>query len=413
MSSFQLNLSSLTLGARERLARLDAAGGAIKAFLSPAASGTAAPTVSSSSAIGSSTSPSAAAPEGSRLSVEQLLTGGGGRSDEFILAGGSTGGLSVFVTTPDLLDTMCLGAVSGGVKFCTLDSSVCSFTTHAKKVEVRPGAIYISTGRQSAFSHHYALVDSLSVEQLERLLEERHSKEEWIRLLLGARQGSDGGDEGLSGNALPSTSVLDAITPGRKRKVRYKDEADLTAAQTPARGRMGVSLRESFESENELVILPSEELADLEVDDKVSTMWAQWSQVVTMVQRLGANLRTLKLLVAEDFSEVDSKVLGLKAVIGQQTGSQEFEDCGTLWEGLGLINSHLKDVMQECKNSCAESSVKVTSLEERVQESLKKVQENMEAGVAAGFKEFETAFKTLAEAVSTLNQEQEKLTESV
>jgi hypothetical protein len=37
----------------------------------------------------------------------------------------------------------------------------------------------------------------------------------------------------------------------------------------------------------------------------------------------------------------------------------------------------------------------------------------MEAGVAAGFKEFETAFKTLVEAVSTLNQEQEKLTESV
>jgi hypothetical protein len=103
-------------------------------------------------------SPLPVAPEGSRLSVEQLLTGEGGRSGEFLLLGGSTSGLSVFVTTLDLLDGMCLGAMAGSVKFYTLEALACSFTTHSKKVGVCPEAIYISTGHQSAFTHHYAPV---------------------------------------------------------------------------------------------------------------------------------------------------------------------------------------------------------------------------------------------------------------
>jgi hypothetical protein len=257
MSSFQLNLSALTLGARERLARLDAAGGAVKALLSPSPSGSGPSAMALSAPVaalsaGVASLPSARSlPSDSRVSIEQLVAGGGGRSGEFSLAGGLSGGLlSVFVATPDLLDKMCLGAVAGGVKFCTLDETSCTFSTHAKKVAVRAGSIYISTGRQSAFAHHYAPTVSLSSEQLEGLLEERHTKEEWIRLLLGLRQGSDGVDVGSSPGATNPVNVLNGVTPGRKRKVRYEDELRL-GTQTPSRGGLGVSLKDSFDSEGE------------------------------------------------------------------------------------------------------------------------------------------------------------------
>lgn len=84
------------------------------------------------------------------------------------------------------------------------------------------------------------------------------------------------------------------ITPCRKCKVRYEDEEGaLYIAQTLAQGKAGLSLREPFESENEYIILPSEESTDFEIKDRVSTMWAQWSQVLSTVQRLTAGREPL------------------------------------------------------------------------------------------------------------------------
>jgi hypothetical protein len=73
MSSFQLNISALTLGAKDRLARLDAAGGALKArLLSP-------PVVdSSSSLLVSSAVASAASAPGESGGLTALGASGGG-----------------------------------------------------------------------------------------------------------------------------------------------------------------------------------------------------------------------------------------------------------------------------------------------------------------------------------------------
>jgi hypothetical protein len=245
----------------------------------------------------------------------------------------------VLVTAPDLLDKMCCGAVSGGIKFCTLGADACLFTTHSKKVSVLPGAIYISTGRQSAFSFHHAPVTALDEGQVERLLEERHSKAEWIRLLMGLNQGAAAEAEGHGAAVAGAASVLNAVTPERKRKVRYEDEADLPGVQTLARGKVGVSLKESFESEGELAILPSEDSAEMDTSDKVSVMWSQWSSVVSLIQRLGGNLRVLKSMVAEDFLDVDTKVLNINASVGTPPGGSDCEECGTIWDGLIWVNS--------------------------------------------------------------------------
>lgn len=58
---------------------------------------------------------------------------------DFLLSG------EAFVIMRDLIASLCCGAVAGGVKFCTLNSSSCTFTSHvAKKVAVTKGDIYIS-----------------------------------------------------------------------------------------------------------------------------------------------------------------------------------------------------------------------------------------------------------------------------
>jgi hypothetical protein len=103
MSSFQLNLSSLTLGAKERLARLEAGGTCLPTFLSPS---------QGFGISGGSSPPSSPSLRGLGSEVADALVGG--VSGEFSLSGGVAGGLSVFIMTPDLCADLCCGAVAGG-----------------------------------------------------------------------------------------------------------------------------------------------------------------------------------------------------------------------------------------------------------------------------------------------------------
>jgi hypothetical protein len=50
--------------------------------------------------------------------------------------------LSVFLLTPQSLPELCLGAVNGGVKFCTLAREKCSVSAHSKKVQVDPNHLH-------------------------------------------------------------------------------------------------------------------------------------------------------------------------------------------------------------------------------------------------------------------------------
>jgi len=62
----------------------------------------------------------------------------------FVLEGGGAVGLSLFEMMPELCDQLCLGAVNGRVKFCTLGGDMCSFATHSKKAKVHQGHLYIA-----------------------------------------------------------------------------------------------------------------------------------------------------------------------------------------------------------------------------------------------------------------------------
>ena len=302
MSSFQLNLSSLTLGAMEHLARLDSAGGALRSLLSPSPSGLGASVLSGTPPP----APSDGFPvvPGGRLSVEQVVASGVGHPGESsVVAGGLSGGLLGFVVKPELRSTMCCGAVAGGVEFCTLGAEACTFTTHSKKVEVHADSLYISTGRNSAFTHHHAPVAVLTQEQLTRLLEEAHPKEEWVRLIWGFNQALVDGQSARPSQAPEIVSVLDTVTPGWKRKVRFNDDALATILFTPAKA-IGEDRSSSFDSK--LVILLSEDSTEMNPEDKLASMWAQWNTMVGVLNRMGSNLQTLQSLVSEDVLDISA-----------------------------------------------------------------------------------------------------------
>jgi len=126
MSSFQLNLSSLTLGAKERLVRLEAsAGGTIRSrLLSPSS----APAPSVASALVGSVADAPGPVGADTVSLVDVLDVG--VPGEYPLSRGVAGGLPVFVMMPDLMSSMCCGAVGGGLKFCTLGVGSCSFALH-------------------------------------------------------------------------------------------------------------------------------------------------------------------------------------------------------------------------------------------------------------------------------------------
>lgn len=106
------------------------------------------------------------------------------------LSGGVAGvnDLSVFVMTSDFARGFCCGAVNGGVKLCTSGVNACTVKTHRRrKVEVEVGSLYIAAGRNSAYAQHHADASSLTATQLTNVLNERRSKDEWVRLLHGLK----------------------------------------------------------------------------------------------------------------------------------------------------------------------------------------------------------------------------------
>ena len=410
MSAFPLNLSSLSITAKERLARLDAVGGAFRARLSSPGGSVGSPpsigVLASSTAPGSSPSPVL----GLGSVASSVVTGSGG-SGEFLLAGGVTGGLTAFVLTPDLNAVMCCGAVAGGVKFCTLGEQSCSFTTHNRKVEVSPGHVYIAAGRNSAFTFHHAPADALSVDQLGKLLQEQHSQSEWVRLLRGLNQAiaeADGANGRRSGQ---DPSVLETVTPGRKRKARYELPPGMGPTLTPTREDPRESLQDSFEEE--LVILSSEDSADLSEEGRLRSISHQWDTVVNLVGKLGAGLRALKVSVGEDLYDLDSKLLALDAALGASPGRFGLEECGSAWDGIALVANQVKEVTKDHIEMQRSISTLTGDLETRITTAVARHEGSRRQQMDDKLGRFEGELNEVSDLVKILAMEQEKVVEAV
>jgi hypothetical protein len=320
----------------------------------------------------------------------------------------------MFVTTPELLDLMCCGAVAGGVKFCMLRSSECTFTTHSKKVEVASDAIYISTGRNCAFSHHHAPVSRLEDSQLPLLLSEQHSKEDWIRLLRGLNQAMNVDEEGGLAQVPKQVSILEAFTPRRKRKARYEEpilgDGD-SLFLTPGKRDQGRGSRDS--GDDELVILPSEDSEDQGPEEHLVIIIAQWGQVVGAINKIGSSVHALRGTMSEDIGDLESKLLDVDARVGTLPLQGGFEDCGTLCDGLSQLWSHRTDLVAKCDALKAAFVGEVNAASSRLSNQIQSVREEMDRKVARNLMEIQAAFEGVGDAIKVLGAEQEKLTEHV
>jgi hypothetical protein len=109
-------------------------------------------------------------------------------------------------------------------------------------------------------------------------------------------------------------SILDAITPGRKRKDRYEN-LSVSSKLFYGPGRYSISGSEDTE-EGDLVILPSEDLVHLPLEEKVTNVNKQLDSVVNSLQKLTGAVRQLRTAVGTDFQELESRLLGVEARLG-------------------------------------------------------------------------------------------------
>jgi hypothetical protein len=344
---------------KEHLARLDAsAGGAFWTRLqSPlAAAGAAVPPPAVGAAV-TFASPSVGGVAG-LASVG--LEGGADVAGEYFLPGGVPGSLTAFVMTPELMTSLCCGAITGGVKFCTLGSTSCSFSSHTKKVPVLATHIYISTGRNSALTNHHALVAALSPLELQALLQERHTEKGWAQLLqvLGQippedKQGCDmvGVDDAIA----VEQSVLAFVTPGRKRKERY-GEAIVPSLETGDPGEKGPHPLTAYPfSSDNLVIIPTQDSQEVSDEERLANMMEQWGLVVNTLNQSTSVVKRLQNTVAGDLDALDARIVGVRADLGNVPSNSAFGDCISAWDGLLLLQNEVESIATE--NTCMKEAL--------------------------------------------------------
>jgi hypothetical protein len=256
------------------------------------------------------------------------------------------------------------------------------------------GAIYISTGRNSAFTHHHAPTGLSSDGQVQELLKETHTKDHWIRLLRSLSQASakEASLGSKAGKCTTSASVIDA-----------KSKAGTgTLLNTPDRVD---GSQES--SEDDLIIIPSIDSADQAPEDKLATILVQWSPVVNNLNKVGGQVQTLKTLVGEDISELEGKILDVDARLGLVQGG--FEDCGTVWDAL----SQLKMLADLTGKVADVNHGEIDRLSGRVDQFVATIRQELYTKVQKCLDDVQVAFDGVAEALRTLGTEQARLTEMV
>lgn len=107
------------------------------------------------------------------------------------------------------------------------------------------------------------------------------------------------------------SSVLDAITPGRKRKERYDNfNIPPTSFYTSGKFDSGDSVDSN---DGDLVILPSEDSQDQTPEGKTATILGQWDSVVSSINKLSAVIKWLCSATGTDLQKLESMLLRVDA----------------------------------------------------------------------------------------------------
>jgi hypothetical protein len=361
----------------EHLARLEASTGSALRAHSPA------PVVGSSVMFSSPVLGGGAglASDGSGPPLD-CVDGGADFYGEFLLSRGVTGGLSSFVMMPELFGSLCHGAVLGGIKFCTLGSGACSFSSHSKKVPITMGHIYISTGRNSTFTNCHVPAAALPDSDLQTLLLERHSEIGWLQLFQVIDQippDTNSGNGPVTGDSAMEHNVLAYVTSGQKRKDWYQDSTlALESSADISEKSPHLRTTNSFGSNN-LVILPSLDSQEPMSKEWMLAMLGQWDRVVSTINKSSSSMvKKLQAAIDEDFNSLEGKLLDLRVNLGMVPVDSGFEDCISAWDGLLLMHNKVEAITlaQEATQS---ELLQHSLMEDRIKKALLDSQQQAKA----------------------------------
>jgi hypothetical protein len=408
--SFNFNLAALTESARDRLARLETQGSALRGrILSPASRVSAGSPVVSRGGVAFPSSPPRAAAAGG-LSI---VSGGGGVPGEFLPSSGVSGGgaavLSVFEMTADLHGVLCLGVVGNGLKFCTLGANQCSFTTHSKKAATDVGSLYIASGRNSAFARHSIRADLLSHEQLSAVLAEKHTREEWVYLFhVWNNQASTSTANVEAVGGLGVRGVVSAIKP--PKRVRLEEplgvsvnlnlsDYSLLDNEGEDKEALGVAAQDLTP---DLVFLSSTSSEEKTQEERLEDMMRAWDPLIQTIKNLASSFRSIQKKHAQSVEVVDERASALESMLGHCTDHQLKEDCITVWDAISFLHSNIEGLGKELKDLHTSK----TTQENVVNDKFKSLEDSVQATftkVSQSFQELVTFSKVLSDEQALLN----------
>jgi hypothetical protein len=230
------------------------------------------------------------------LSTASLQDGEGGSGEFIVRAGGGPGpkNYSIFILSPELSDTLCLGSVNNGIKFCMASGKECTVGTHSKKVAVEHHHIYVNAGKGAAFSDPHVPTAYLEASILNAYLAELRPREDWLKIF-----------QAILDDHQDDPDLKPLITP-KKRKHRY-----LTCEDDPS----PLSLMASW----------------VPIDTSESLKF-----VLDKVQQVDQRLTEFQLRVGDDVDTLFARIQEAKASIGSFPVSLVTNECTTIWERLNL-----------------------------------------------------------------------------
>jgi hypothetical protein len=262
-------------------------------------------------------------------------------------------------------------------------------------VEVEVGSLYIAAGRNSAYAQHHADASSLTATQLTNVLNERRSKDEWVRLLHGLKLSQE------TQIAPEYSEVLSAITPAKKRKPLSEDEAAFYGRTSPPPGLAPSSSDES----DGMIVISSASSEEMSPDEKLGVMSQQWDEVVTSLNRLTGAFKRFRASVGSELESCEDRITGVDAKIGYPTKGSILDECVTTWDGILSNRGELEDMRRDFEES-------KQGLSEISASNLEAVTE-LKRGTSASLSTVNSHIEELATIVKALSDEQAVVTTQV
>ena len=343
-------------------------------------------------------------------SAEDLAEDSGEYSSLFVFAGGGAGDLSLFLLSPDVKSSLCQGVVKGGLKFCTLGAGTCSYSSHLKKKAVLDeNHLYIAADNRSAFINHHIPATILNESQLSLILSERHTKQEWGRLLHAWNEKSqeDSKPDSNPYSRVGSLMVSSAVTPSRKRKSVYDvTDSSMSGGSEPDLVAASSSLSETSSGSFYFEIIPQisvESEDEISPEEKLTDIVVKWDLLVGNVNKMSEVFKSLRRNFGNDVELLHDKISVVDCRVGSlPTNSVGLEDCLSTWEGISFLHQGLGDVTL----GLADLQGKIEDYEKRflsISDTIRK----LEKGSSDGLAQVKNGMRDIEVLVTAMSEEHE------